>query len=130
MKKILVLLVIVALAFGASGATCMNSVATTACNPPTAVISALPAAISLIKIALSVFVPGTATYMAAVDASAVATSIESGVCVSVTQLNNLIAFLQSKDVQTLQTKAMLKAGPMKAQVINVQPFVDWANAVK
>ena len=130
MKKIIVLCLILSLAFGATGATCMQNVQTQACNPPAAVVSALPAAVSLIKIALSVFVPGTAAYLAAVDASAVATSIESGVCVSVTQLNNLIAFLQSKDVQTLQTKAMLKAGPMKAQVINVQPFVDWANAVK
>jgi len=130
MKKIMVLCLIIAMAFGATGATCMQNIQTQACNPPAAVISMLPVAITIITMALSAFVPGTAAYLAAVNASAVANSIEVGVCVSVTQLNALIAFLQSSDVKSLQTKAMVKAGPMKARALNIQPLQDWAATFK
>ena len=40
MKKITILFLIIALAFGATGATCMQTVQTQACNPPAAVIAA------------------------------------------------------------------------------------------
>jgi len=130
MKKLLVLITIIALALGASGATCMNSVQKVACNPPAAVITALPVAIQLITIALSTFVPGSAAYLAAVDASAAARSIEAGICISATQLSALIAFLQSNDVKSLQAKSNLKAGPAKAQVVNISAFQDWANSLK
>jgi hypothetical protein len=125
----MILLLIVALAFGATGATCMQQIQTQACNPPAAVISMLPVAITIITMALSTFVPGTAAYLAAVNASAVANSIEVGVCVGVTQLDALIAFLQSSDVKSIQTKAMVKAGPMRAQALNVQPLIDWQKTV-
>ena len=130
MKKILILCVVLALAFGAFGATCMQNIQTQACTPPAAVISALPVAITLISIALSTFFPGSAAYLAAVNASAVANSIEVGVCVSVTQLNALIAFLQSNDVKAVQAKAMMKAGPAKATVLNIAPLQAWASTFK
>jgi hypothetical protein len=130
MRKLLTLLLILALAFSVTGATCMQNIQTKACDPPAAVLAALPAAITVIKIALSTFVPGTAEYLAAVDASAVASSLEVGVCVSVTQLNALIAFLQSDNAKVIETKAMVKAGPMRARAVNVAPFVAWAGTLK
>ena len=130
MKKILVLCLIVALTFGAMGATCMQNVQTAACSPPAAVISILPSVIQIAAVALATFIPGTAQYLAAVNASAVANSIEVGICVSATQLNDLITFLQSNNVKALQTKMMVKAGPMKAVAFNIQPLIDWQNSLK
>jgi hypothetical protein len=130
MKKIMVLCLVIALAFGASGATCLQNVQTNACNPPAAVIAILPAAISIITTALSVFVPGTAPYLAAVNSSAVANSIEVGICVSALQLNALIAFLQSQETKTVQTKMMMKAGPARAKALDISPLVAWSKTAK
>lgn len=142
MKKYLAVLAILAMLVGCAPAAstttdtttttagAINTVQTIACDPPAAVIAILPAAISLIMVAVSTFVPGSAAYLAAVNASTVANLIETGICVSVTQLNSLIAFLQSGDVKTIQTKAMVKAGPMKAKALNVTPLQDWANTLK
>ena len=130
MKKIVILCCIVALGLGVTGATCMQNVQTAACSPPAAVISILPSVIQIAAVALATFVPGTAQYLAAVNASAVANSIEVGICVSATQLNDLITFLQSNNVKTLQAKMMVKAGPMKAVAFNIQPLIDWQNSLK
>jgi hypothetical protein len=130
MKKILVLCMVVALAFGATGATCLQQVATQACNPPPAVIAVVQAAAPLVAIAITTFIPGSAQYVNAVAVQGVVTAILGGACVSLTQLNNLIAWLQSDDAKVIQVKAMVKAGPMKAQAINIQPLVDWAGTFK
>ena len=130
MKKVAILCMIVAMAFGATGATCMQNVATQACDPPVAVTAVITSIVTLAKFGVSYFVPGTQDYMDAVSAEGVATSIEAGVCVSVTQLNNLIAWVNSMSTKSLQTKAMVKAGPMKAQVINVAPLQAWADTFK
>ena len=125
MKKILILLTIVALAFGTMGATCMQNTQQTICNAPPAVVAQIQAVISLAELGLATFVPGTALYVAAVSAYATASAIQSGLCIGLTQLNALIAFIQNPQVAPLQAKAMVKAGPMKAVAINPQAFIDW-----
>jgi hypothetical protein len=125
MKKIIVLLAIVALAFGTMGATCMQNTQTTVCNAPADVVAQIQAVMTLTETALATFVPGTAPYVAAVGAYATASAIQSGLCIGLTQLNALIAFLQDPKVAPLQAKAMIKAGPMRAVAINPQAFIDW-----
>ena len=71
----------------------------------------------------------TAAFINAVTVQGAITAIQGGVCVSVTQLNNLIAWLQSEESKTIQAKAMVKAGPVKATVINVQPLIDWRDTL-
>ena len=130
MKKIIVLLAIVALAFGTMGATCMQNTQTTVCNAPANVVSQIQAVLDLAEAALATLVPGTAPYVAAVGAYATASAIQNGLCVGLTQLNSLIAFLQDPNTTALQTKVMMKKGPMKAVVINVQPFISWRDGGK
>jgi hypothetical protein len=130
MNKIMVLCLIVALAFGASGATCMQNVQTQACNPPAAVTAVITGIVELAKFAVSTFVPGTQEYMDAVSAEATATAIEAGVCISTTQLNNLIAWVNSMSSKAAQNKMMVKAGPMRAKVVNVAPLQAWADTFK
>jgi hypothetical protein len=119
-KKLLAFIVIVALAFGCA------TIQTTACNPPANVIAVANVVISLLLPELNILVPGSEAYNSYITAQ----NIAAGVCVGVTELNALIAWLQSRDAQIAQTKAMVKAGPMKAQAINIQPLVDWAGTFK
>ena len=131
MKKIMILCLAVAIVFGAMGATCMQNVQSNVCNPPQSVIDIANAAAPLIAIAITMALPGSAAYVTAVTVQGAITAIQGGACVSITQLNALIAWLQSNDAKTLQAKAMVKAGPMKAVApINVQPLIDWRNGIK
>jgi hypothetical protein len=125
MKKVLVLCLVIAVALGVSGATCMQQIQDRVCNPPASVIAVANAASPLVAIAINIALPGSAAYVTAVSVQGAITAIQGGVCVSVTQLNALIAWLQSDEIQALQTKQMLKAGPMQAVVISVQPLIDW-----
>ena len=130
MKKIIVLLAIVALGLGTMGATCMQNTQTTVCNAPANVVSQIQAVLDLAELGIATFVPGSAEAVAAIGAYATASAIQNGLCVGLTQLNSLIAFLQDPNNAALQTKVMMKKGPMKATVINIQPFVDWRNGGK
>ena len=131
MKKVMVLCLIVALAFGATGATCMQTVQNDICNPPASVIAVAQAAAPLIATAINLAIPGSSAYVTAVTVQAVTTAILGGACVSVTQLNALIAWLQSSDAKALQVKAQVKAGPMKATAfIDVSPLIAWRDGVK
>ena len=129
MRKIAILCLVVAVAFGAMGATCMRNVQEVICNPPQAVIDVANAAAPLVAIAITMALPGSAAYVNAVAVQGAITAIQGGACVSITQLNNLIAWLQSDEAQGLQVKAMLKAGPAKATApISVQPLIDWRSS--
>ena len=126
MKKLSILILIVGLAFTVSGVTCMLNLQKNICNPPPAVLAVANATAPLISIAISMALPGSAVYVNAVSVMAAVTAIQGGVCLSLTQLNNLIAWLQSDEAKSLQTKAMYKAGPMKAQaVIDPAPLIAW-----
>ena len=126
MKKIMVLCCIIALALGVAGATCMQNVQETACNPPASVIAVAQAAAPLVAVAINMAIPGSVAYVTAVTVQGAVTAILGGACVSLTQLNALIAWLQSDTAKALQAKAMVKAGPAKASpVISSQALIDW-----
>ena len=126
MKKVIVLCMIVVLAFGVMGATCMQNVQEAVCNPPQSVIDVANAVAPLITVAITMAIPGSEAYVTAVTVQGAITAIQGGACVSVTQLNALIVWLQSDTAKALQTKAMAKAGPTKAvPMINPQPLIDW-----
>ena len=102
---------------------------TAACNPPANVIAVAQAAAPLVATAINMFIPGSVAYVTAVTVQGAVTAILGGACVTLTQLDNLIAWLQSDAAKTLQAKAMVKAGPMKAAaVIDPQALIDWRKA--
>ena len=117
MKRLLILITIVGLTLSLTGATCLQNVQTKVCNPPADVMVVANMAVTLLETALAAFVPGSAAYVALLGPYATATAIQGGVCVSVTQLNNLIAYLQSPPA----TKMMAK----RKAVLNVQALIDW-----
>ena len=126
MKKIMVLCMLVALAFGVTGATCTGQVQEMACNPPASVITVAQAAAPLVAVAINMAIPGSAAYVNAVTVQGAVDALLGGACVSLTQLNALIAWMQSDTAKTLQAKAMVKAGPAKATAaINPQVLIDW-----
>ena len=96
-----------------------------ACSPPASVITVAEAAAPLVAVAVNMLVPGSAAYVNAVTVSGAVTAILGGACVSLTQLNAVIAWLQSDESKTLQAKAMVKAGPARAVALNPQPLLDW-----
>jgi hypothetical protein len=124
MKKLMVVLTIVALMF--TGCSFLQTVQDTLCNPPQSVIDVATAASPLVAIAINIAVPGSAVYVNAVSVQAAITAIQGGACVSLTQLNALIAWLQSDEAKSLQVQAQVKAGPAKAKApINIQPLLNW-----
>ena len=129
MKKVMILCAIIALGLGATGATCLQNVQENVCNPPPAVIEVVNAAAPLVAVVINTALPGSAAYVNAITVQGAITAIQGGVCVSLTQLNALIAWLQSDEARTLQLKAMAKAGPARAlAVLSAQPLIDWRDA--
>ena len=127
MKRISILCLIIALGLSVTGATCMQTVQTQACNPPANVIAVANAVISLLLPELNILLPGSAAFNAYVTAE----NISAGVCVGVTELNALIAYIQSSDAKALQNRAQVKAGPMLAKAfIDPQPLINWRDGVK
>jgi hypothetical protein len=125
MKKILVLCLIIAVGLGASGATCMQQVQDTVCSPPAAVMAVVSAAAPLVAFMIQQAVPGSVVFVNAVSIQQTITAILAGTCVSVEQLNKLIAWIQSEQIQSLQAKANLKKGPMKATALSARPLIAW-----
>ena len=131
MKRIMVLCLAVAVLFGAMGATCMQNVQDAVCDPPQSVIDIANAAAPLVAAVIATLVPGSEEYVTAVTVQAAITAIQGGACVTVTQINTLIAWLQSDEAVSMQMKAMAKAGPAKAKsLISVQPLISWRDGVK
>ncbi len=124
MKKALILIMAVALlSSGCAGFLKFSQQAQEKlCNPPEAVMTVIKGAAEVVKSILAIAVPGSQLYVSAVEAGQVVDAIQGGACVTVTQLNNLIAFLQSDAAQ----KAM--AG--QKVFVNVQPLQDWASKGK
>ena len=105
---------------------CLKTAQDKVCNAPANVIAVIDAVITVAEMAVAAFVPGTAAYIAAVQSFGTAVSIKDGLCVSLTQLNQLIDFLQNPQVQAMQAKK----GIMKAQAVPVDPFIQWRNTAK
>ena len=124
MKKVLVVLLVVALSLsGCAGFLKFSQqVQDKLCNPPANVMMILEQAAPIVQAIISMAVPGSAAFIAAVNAKQVIDSIQGGACVTVTQLNNLITFLQSADAKKEMSKT-------KA-VVNVQALQDWSKGIK
>ncbi len=125
--RFICILAIVGLMAGCAGLFKFSQDAETImCNPPQNVMDVVKAAAPVIATAISMLVPGSAPYLAAVDAAAIVGYIQQGACISLTQLNNLITFLGSDAVKTAQVKMVAgkKAAPIK--VFNIQPLIIWA----
>jgi hypothetical protein len=124
-KRLLVLCIIVAMGFSVTGATCLKSVQSTVCAPPPNVMALAKQVAPIIQMVIMMAVPGSAAYVAAVDAAGIVDYIQNGLCISIKQLNNLIAFLQTDEVKLAQNRMMIKRGPAKAQALDIQPFIAW-----
>jgi len=126
MRKYLAVLMIVAMAM--NGCAALQTAQDIACNPPQAVIDVANAAAPLVAVAVNIALPGSAAYVIAVTVQGAITAIQAGACVTLTQINAVIAWLQSDEAKALQTQAMAKAGPAKAQApISSQALIDWRN---
>lgn len=131
-------LLIVAIAFGllvapvgcASVKAFFTSAQEIACSPPANVIAVAKAAAPLVAIAINMLVPGTEAYINIVTVEQAVDAILGGACVSLTELNALITWLQSDMAKSIQTKTAVKAAPMKAiAAIDPQALIDWRNAI-
>jgi hypothetical protein len=146
MKKLVLLIMVVALPLAGcctktdangivtkSFSNCLSSASNVACNPTPAVIATVQAAVVIIQTGVSLAVPGTAAWVAAMDAQNVANIVLSGACVSTTQLNNLITWLSSDAAKVAQanvaTKKMKATGAVMTP-LDINPLINWANSVK
>jgi hypothetical protein len=149
MKKILVLIVVLAImALALAGcctktdangiatksfSNCLASASNVACNPTPAVIATVQAAVTIISTAISLAVPGTAAWVAAMDAQNIASIILSGACVTTTQLDSLITWLSSDAAKVAQAQVAakkIKTVGIAMTPLNIQPLINWANGVK
>ena len=115
MKKLAVLCMVLVLAFGCA------TVHKISCNPPESVVAVANTVIAIFLPELAILVPGSAVFSAYITAQ----NIAAGICISTTQLDELITWLQSTEAQKVQTKSIAKTGLLKAQVINIQPLLSW-----
>jgi hypothetical protein len=113
-----------------SFSNCLQTVQTIACNPPASVLSMLTGVIEITKLGIATFAPGSAEFVAAVQANAAANALLAGVCISIAQLNDLTKFVESAAAKSLSVKMMAKAGPMKAKALDAQPLIDWRDSFK
>jgi hypothetical protein len=112
-----------------AGCAFLQTVQDKVCNPPQAVIDVVSAASPLISVAVGLAVPGSEEYITAVALQAAATAILAGTCVTLTQLNNLIAWFQSDKAKSLAAKmAMAKIGPVKAALLDPAPLIAWRDS--
>lgn len=104
---------------------CMRSAQTILCNPPADVVQAVNYVAPVIAMILNTAVPGTAAYINAVTAQQVVTALQAGACVTLTQLNQLIAYMQSDVFKTEVAK--LAKGPAMPTPVPVDPLIKWRN---
>jgi hypothetical protein len=128
MKKCLSILVVLAMLVG--GCSFLQTAQDILCNPPQSVIAVANAAAPLVAIAINMAIPGSAVYVNAVTVQGAITAIQGGACVSLTQLNALITWLQSDEAKQVQAQVMLKAGPMRAVALDAAPLIAWRDSVK
>jgi ABC-type oligopeptide transport system substrate-binding subunit len=106
-----------------SFANCVGLVENYACNPPAAVTQIINQALPLVVSVLNVAVPGSAAFVNATNAQAEMQALIQGGCISVTTLDDLVAYLST--ITAAPAPASLKlAGVVK---LNIQPVKDWDN---
>ena len=93
------------------------------CAPPEAAKEVVTAAIPLLVATLNTMIPGTSGFINVNSAAATAENIRQGLCVFVTDLNNLIGVLQTVSAQETQAK-MLRTKAL-AKPIDVQVLINW-----
>ena len=136
MKKLAILLLIIGLGLSLTGATCMQNVQNMVCNPPAAVMAIIGPAAPIIASILNIAIPGTSVFINAANAQGWINTIQNTGCISLTDLNNLIAYFQGADFtqgQAIVAKAQIAKGFLAAPIpkkINVAPLVDWAATAK
>lgn len=133
MKKILILLAIVALALTGcctltapdgtqtkSTANCFKVAQDKVCNASPDVLAVADTVLAIVKPFVATALPGSAVLMAYVTA----TNIKTYGCAGITDLNLLIAFIQGYNTQTSMA---MKGGSIKMgqAAINVQPLISW-----
>jgi len=125
MKKILALCLMIALAFGAGGATCLQNIQGKVCNPTADSMNVANAVVAVLLPVLNSLVPGSAAFNAYITAQ----NIQAGGCVTITELNNLIIFIQGINTQNqlAAKKGVLKMAPA---LIPVQPLENWRDGKK
>lgn len=128
MKKVILLILVVGLALSLTGATCLQNVQEIACNPPPAVLASVNAAAPIIAYAITLLVKGSDEWATAVNAQAAVTALQAGVCISLKQLNGLIAFLNGETFKRAEAKVMMARWINRDQVrtVNVAPLEEWA----
>ncbi len=100
------------------------------CNPPASVMAVIDAAAPIIAAIVNVAVPGSAAWVTATTMKNAITSVQTVGCLSVSTLNELIAYIQSaaftQQVATMRAEGKYMAVP----VIDVGPLVDWRDSGK
>jgi hypothetical protein len=104
-----------------SFSNCFKTAQDRVCNAPVSVLNLADLALTLLKGVAEAYVPGSAEYTVFITAQ----NIKTTGCATLTNLNAMIDFFKSDKAAALETKMMLKAGPMKAVAIDVQPLIDW-----
>lgn len=126
MKKVLFILVLVLLCFGCKTFS-MDGAQDTACNPPPDVVAVANAVAPAVAMVLNTAVPGSALFISAANAQSYVSLIQKGACLSVTQVNELIKFIQGPEVMMARAK-IAKGG--KVAAIDVTPLKTWATRKK
>jgi len=111
-----------------SVSNCFKAAQDKACNPPAAVMTVINMAAPLLATFLNLAVPGSAVYINAANALELVKTVQNTGCIMLTDLNKLIAYLQSADfaqVQSTVAMAEMKKGYKAQAPIDAQPLVDW-----
>lgn len=122
MKKLILVVLIIGFVLSLTGATCLKQVQDKVCSPPPEVMAVVNAVAPAVGLIIATAVPGSASFVTAVANQQTITAIQGGVCVSVTQLNNLIAFIQGLN----QAKAGVKA----FKPYDADALIEWRDKSK
>lgn len=127
MKKFLAMLMILALCFGAVGASCLNDVKPSVdtaqdriCNAPPEVVSVAEPVIALLKPLVGSLVPGSAAFTAFVTAQ----GIKDTGCAAVTALNTMITYLEGVNTERALAYQGKKAAPLGLDVGALKKWRD------
>jgi hypothetical protein len=126
MEKVLILCIVIALGFGASGATCLNSVMSSGpvgfmCQPSPdqqATAAKMLAALDAAQAIASSFYPAAGIF----KASAVLTTIKNGGCFLLTELAEVFKVVDAANTATMQTQMKMLKGSVTMVVPEYAPL--------
>ncbi len=105
-----------------SFSNCLQKSQDYVCNPSASVMVTVDAAAPVLAALLNTLVPQSAAWVNATNAISTVNTIQSGACVTVTALNNLIAMINIVNAQK-----GLKAG---AKRVDITPLINWRATAK